>query len=170
MPDLEWMDTAACGGIKGFTNLPIAAQQNVCARCTVTTECVEYGLSRATDLAMLTKSHEVYGGLSPNDMAALVRRRRRAGVAALDSGVSRVQVTATLPRVDERRRVLVETVRELLDLHETPAGIAARLGRTPGSIGRALVRAGWPQLGVLFEAEYKRSTVVCDADARRVVS
>ncbi len=155
MLDLNWMDAAACASIKGFTEKPIDQQRAVCATCPVRPECLGWGLDQTT-YGRVAREPIVFGGATPEQLHKLHRRRARGTVAALQ-GEAQLQVTAQLQAVDERRRLLVQTVAELLANHETPAAIA-------------LLRAGYPALAGLFEAEYKRTTVVCDADARRVVS
>jgi WhiB family redox-sensing transcriptional regulator len=72
----HWMHQAACRG-QGFdawfsvdeVGEDADAARRVCADCPVRAECLEYALDRAI-------RHGLWGGLSPEERAALNRRRR----------------------------------------------------------------------------------------------
>jgi len=67
-----WMLDAACAGIPDFTEAPTFEQRQVCARCPVARECLEYGLS---DPAALVGFTSVYGGLTAVQLSQMARAR-----------------------------------------------------------------------------------------------
>lgn len=75
MTALSWMDRAQCAGDDWFVNLEVADQLEICATCTVRTECAIYGMTRNT--AYEASQGPAYGGLFPEQLARLAARRRR---------------------------------------------------------------------------------------------
>ena len=74
--DMGWMDSAACLGRWGFTEMSVARQQAVCGGCLVWVECQEYGAGSEHALN-LRGAGPVFGGLSPDALRVAARARRR---------------------------------------------------------------------------------------------
>lgn len=71
--DLEWMRSAVCAGVEGFTENPWPEQVAACSECPVKSECLSYGLEEpVTD----PKEALVWGGLPPRQFAALAALSR----------------------------------------------------------------------------------------------
>ena len=165
--DLDWMADAACANMPLFTKLPWPEQLKLCNVCEVRAECLEFGLG-LVDPGRVKRQGIVYGGVPPQELHQLLKQRSKTAAAC--EAPARLQVTAQLPHVRERREQLVETITELLEARQTPEAIAARLGKTVEGIAKALDRAGVDALVPMFEAAARRKQPVCDTDARRVVA
>lgn len=167
MTSLGWMARIACAPYRDFTGLPVTKQLEVCAGCLVTAECLDHALATCT-LGTVVRDGAVYGGRTPAELHRLMKARARAVVTVAAAPAAALRVHSRMG--DDGLAALIEDVEDLLAARQTPAAIAARLGRAPGGLGKTLARAGRQDLANLFEAEYKRVTVVCDTDARRAGS
>lgn len=47
----DWHEDAVCADIKGFTELRIPAQREVCERCPVVAQCLREGMKHDADIA-----------------------------------------------------------------------------------------------------------------------
>jgi len=122
-----------------------------------------YAKASGRALKDLARAHRVeYHELLRSRIAELEAEQDQQMEAQADA----VACEATPARLKVEQ--LIEDAGEMLAWHQTPAAIAQRLGKTPGALGKAFDRAGQHDLANLFEAQYKRKTVVCDADARKV--
>lgn len=78
----EWIGQARCGDSRDDVHYPtgaeespqyirqVAAAKQECARCPVRTECLTYALEQGED-------HGIWGGTTPAERRALLRRRSR---------------------------------------------------------------------------------------------
>jgi WhiB family transcriptional regulator, redox-sensing transcriptional regulator len=76
LPALRWQDRALCSDVDGDLFFPEKGMQartakKVCAACPVRAECLEYALKHGVE-------DGIWGGLSPEERAALRRERRAA--------------------------------------------------------------------------------------------
>lgn len=79
LPDLDWLDQAACVGVSPSIFFPgevgnssIKEAQAICNRCPVRLVCLNYALDKRI-------SHGVWGGLSERERRRILRRRNARG-------------------------------------------------------------------------------------------
>jgi WhiB family redox-sensing transcriptional regulator len=71
-----WAERAACKGVRGTMHLDgggngvVAEAKAICATCPVTAQCLAHALEQDEDRG-------VWGGLTPNERAAIRDRQRR---------------------------------------------------------------------------------------------
>ena len=72
----------ACVGERGFTELALEDQQAACLRCPHLTTCADAGVWAASKDRAFGSEGAVWGGLMPEDLAAMARARKEAAHAA----------------------------------------------------------------------------------------